>query len=290
MEINLEDISFGYGSDTIVLNGISLNMAEPQVISILGPNGVGKSTLIHCINKILQPTKGTVLLDGKDVSEYSLKEMARKVGYVPYSSSDTFPLTVFDTVLLGRHPHAGWRTTDEDLEMVADVLEKLGIQDLALRFFNELSAGQRQRVMLARGLVQNPKIIMLDEPTSNLDIKHQLGISRTLKELSREQGILVIMISHDLNIAARYSDNIILMHKGKVHSVGTSKDVLTEENILEVYGVKSRIIDDDGHPYIVLRDEDADNSGNLSVQPVCSQSSGFIFNNESENKCSVTEE
>ena len=225
MEINLEDISFGYGSDTIVLNGISLNMAEPQVISILGPNGVGKSTLIHCINKILQPTKGTVLLDGKDVSEYSLKEMARKVGYVPYSSSDTFPLTVFDTVLLGRHPHAGWRTTDEDLEMVADVLEKLGIQDLALRFFNELSAGQRQRVMLARGLVQNPKIIMLDEPTSNLDIKHQLGISRTLKELSREQGILVIMISHDLNIAARYSDNIILMHKGKVHSVGTSKDV-----------------------------------------------------------------
>ena len=203
MKIDIENISFDYSPAARVLSEISLNIEGAQVISILGPNGVGKSTLIHCINKILEPTKGVVMIEDKDVSEYSLKEVAKKIGYVPYSSSDTFPLTVVDTVLLGRHPHAGWRTTDEDLEIVFDVLEKLGIQDLSLRYFNELSAGQRQRVMLARGLVQKPEVIMLDEPTSNLDIKHQLGISRTLKQLSRDEGILVLMISHDLNIAAR---------------------------------------------------------------------------------------
>ena len=256
MEILLDGVSFRYTAESSVLDNITLEMGGAQVISILGPNGVGKSTLIHSINKILDPSEGTVFVDGKEVSDYSLKEMARKIGYVPYSSSDTFPLTVVDTVLLGRHPHAGWKTTDEDLEIVFDVLEKLGIQDLSMRYFTELSAGQRQRVMLARGLVQKPKVIMLDEPTSNLDIKHQLGISRTLKDLSRDEGILVIMISHDLNIASRYSDNVILMHEGKIFDIGSPQKVLTVDNIRTVYGVNSRIIDDDGHPYIILKDEE----------------------------------
>lgn len=257
MRIDVEGVSFSYGS-TPVLDDIVLQIEGAQVVSVLGPNGVGKSTLINCMNKILSPTKGTVLLDDKDVSEYSLKDVAKRIGYVPYSSSDTFPLTVVDTVLMGRHPHAGWRTTDEDLEAVYQVLELLGIQDLAMRYFNELSAGQHQRVMLARGLVQQPEILLLDEPTSNLDIKHQLGISRTLREISHTQGLLVIMISHDLNIAARYSDNIILMSEGKVFAVGSPRDVLTVDNIRTVYGVESRIIDDEGKPYIVLEDAQND--------------------------------
>ena len=269
MKIDIENISFDYSPAARVLSEISLNIEGAQVISILGPNGVGKSTLIHCINKILEPTKGVVMIEDKDVSEYSLKEVAKKIGYVPYSSSDTFPLTVVDTVLLGRHPHAGWRTTDEDLEIVFDVLEKLGIQDLSLRYFNELSAGQRQRVMLARGLVQKPEVIMLDEPTSNLDIKHQLGISRTLKQLSRDEGILVLMISHDLNIAARYSDSIVLMHQGSVYAVGAPSEVLTEDNIREVYGVDSRIIDEGGHPYIILKDLENEECPDLDNPHTC---------------------
>ena len=272
MKIDIENLSFDYSPSANVLSDIMLNVEGAQVISILGPNGVGKSTLIHCINKILEPTKGVVMIEDRDVSEYSLKEIARKIGYVPYSSSDTFPLTVVDTVLLGRHPHAGWRTTDEDLEIVFDVLEKLGIQDLSMRYFNELSAGQRQRVMLARGLVQKPEVIMLDEPTSNLDIKHQLGISRTLKQLSRDEGILVLMISHDLNIAARYSDSIILMHKGRVYAVGTPREVLTEDNIREVYGVSSRIIDEGGYPYIILKDEENEGCPPLEGHAVCKTS------------------
>lgn len=272
MRIDVDGVSFSYGS-TPVLDDITLEISGAQVVSILGPNGVGKSTLINCMNRILSPTKGTVLLDDKDVSDYSLKEIARHVGYVPYSSSDTFPLTVVDTVLLGRHPHAGWKTSDEDLEKVFEVLELLGIQDLAMRYFNELSAGQHQRVMLARGLVQEPEILLLDEPTSNLDIKHQLGISRTLREISHSQGLLVIMISHDLNIAARYSDNIILLSKGRVFAVGSPEDVLTVENIRDVYNVESRIVDDGGRPYIILEDEDLGDCAPLPGKAVCSNRS-----------------
>ena len=225
--------------------------------------------MIHCINKILEPTGGKVFLDDVETTEYSLKDMAKRISYVPYSSSDTFPLTVVDTVLLGRHPHAGWKTTDEDLRKVYEVLERLEISDLAMRFFNELSAGQHQKVMLARGLVQEPDVILLDEPTSNLDIRHQLGISRMLRELSRTDGILVIMISHDLNIAARYSDNIILMHEGRIFAAGSPKDVLTEENIRTVYGVESKIIDDEGRPYIVVRDDQFKDMAPISEDTVC---------------------
>lgn len=271
MKIQIDDVSFSYKGcdDTPVLKEISALIRGPQVVSILGPNGVGKSTLIHCINKILEPTGGKVFLDDVETTEYSLKDMAKRISYVPYSSSDTFPLTVVDTVLLGRHPHAGWKTTDEDLRKVYEVLERLEISDLAMRFFNELSAGQHQKVMLARGLVQEPDVILLDEPTSNLDIRHQLGISRMLRELSRTDGILVIMISHDLNIAARYSDNIILMHEGRIFAAGSPKDVLTEENIRTVYGVESKIIDDEGRPYIVVRDDQFKDMAPISEDTVC---------------------
>ncbi len=277
MKIQIDDVSFSYKGcdDTPVLKEISALIRGPQVVSILGPNGVGKSTLIHCINKILEPTGGKVFLDDVETTEYSLKDMAKRISYVPYSSSDTFPLTVVDTVLLGRHPHAGWKTTDEDLRKVYEVLERLEISDLAMRFFNELSAGQHQKVMLARGLVQEPDVILLDEPTSNLDIRHQLGISRMLRELSRTDGILVIMISHDLNIAARYSDNIILMHEGRIFAAGSPKDVLTEENIRTVYGVESKIIDDEGRPYIVVRDDQFKDMAPISEDTVCVVGAGI---------------
>jgi iron complex transport system ATP-binding protein len=255
MELRFEGMSFSYASIP-VLENVCLDLERAQFISIIGPNGVGKSTLIHCINKILSPTAGTVILDGKNVDEYPQKEIAKHVGYVPYTSSDTFPLSVVDTVLLGRHPHAGWKTTDEDLEAVYTVLKQLEIDDLAMRHFNELSAGQHQKVMLARGLVQDPAILLLDEPTSNLDIKHQLGISRLLKQLSREKDLMVIMISHDLNIAAKYSDHVIMMHKGGIYAVGTPQEVMTRENIMHVYGVDCEIVDDDGRPHLIMKDEE----------------------------------
>ncbi len=253
MQIKINNIEFSYSSIP-VLNDISLDIEGPGFISILGPNGVGKSTLIHCINKILQPTSGTVFLDGKDVKDISIKELAKEIGYVPYSANDTFPLTVVDTVMMGRHPHSRWNTLDRDLDIVYDTLKMLGISHLAMRQFNELSAGQHQKVMLARGLVQEPDILLLDEPTSNLDVRHQLDVTKMLKRLSDEKKILVIMISHDINIAAKFADSVILMYQGKVFDVGTPEEVITEGNLRSVYGVSSEIVMDDGRPHVILKD------------------------------------
>ncbi len=253
MHLKIDDVEFGYSS-VPVLNDISLDLDGSKFVSILGPNGVGKSTLIHCINKILSPRSGTVFLDGKDVKDITIKEMAKNVGYVPYSANDAFPLTVVDTVLMGRHPHSKWKSLDNDLEIVYDTLKMLGISHLAMRPFNELSAGQHQKVMLARGLVQEPNVLLLDEPTSNLDIRHQLDVTKMLKDLSKEKDILTIMISHDINIASKFADEVILMYRGDIYDVGTPMEVINEDNLRIVYGVESKVIEDEGRPHVILRD------------------------------------
>ena len=253
VKIKIDDLEFSYSS-TPVLKDITLELDGPKFVSILGPNGVGKSTFIHCINKILTPTGGSVFIDDLNVKDITIKEIAKSIGYVPYSSNDTFSLTVVDTVLMGRHPHSKWNSLKEDLVIVYDTLKLLGIRKLAMRRFNELSAGQHQKVMLARGLVQEPKILLLDEPTSNLDVRHQLDVTKILKRMSDEKQILIIMISHDINIAAKFSDEIIMMHDGSVYAVGKPEDVITEDNLRVVYGVESEVVDDDGRPHIRLKD------------------------------------
>lgn len=260
MQVDIENLDFGYNPSQPVLKGINLRLDKPEFVCIMGPNGVGKSTLIHCINKILKPTAGKIYLDGKDTSEMKLKEVASHLGYVPASSEDSFPLTVVDTVMVGLQNDMKFGTSKDDLQKVYDVLKLMKIEHLAMRDFNELSAGQHQKVVLARGLVRSPPVVLLDEPTSNLDIKHQLEVTKVLSELPRTKGMLVIMISHDINITAKYADRIIMIHNGGIYADGTPQEVLTKETIREVYGVDADVIDVKGRPHIILNESIEDGS------------------------------
>ena len=183
---------------------------------------------------------------------------------MPYTSGDSFPITVVDTVLMGRNPHHKWKSLHDDMIVVEEAMRMMDVDDLAMRYFNELSAGQHQRVMLARGIAQEPEVLLLDEPTANLDIRHQMDVIRLLKELSVKKNILVIMISHDLNLASKYSDNVIMMSEGKIYAVGTPEQVITSDNIKHVYDVDSEIIMRDGRPFMIPTDTLFDGVSDIS--------------------------
>jgi iron complex transport system ATP-binding protein len=251
MKIELENLGFKYG-DAVVFKEINLLLDEPNLTCIIGPNGAGKSTLMHCINKILKPVEGSVRLDDVDIKSIGLKNLAKCVGYVPHHASDTFAMTVMDTVLMGRHPHNGLNTPDKDIHIAADNLKLLGIDNLSMRNSDELSAGQYKKVMIARGLAQEPNLLMLDEPTAYLDINHQIQVMKLLRKLTREKEISILVICHDLNIAARYADRIIMLANKRIYASGTVKEIITVENIKTVYGVDSQVIEIEGRPYVII--------------------------------------
>ena len=260
VRIDIEDLGVSYG-DTCIWKNINLTLSEPGLVSILGPNGVGKSTLMYTINKILEPTEGRVLIDGEDVEEMPFKDIAKKVAYVPQSSGETFAMTVMDTALMGRYPHSGYTVTKEDLEIAADCLMKVHMGDYAMSMFNELSAGQHQRVMVARGLAQEPELLMLDEPTSNLDIYHQISTMRLLRDIAHRRGIIVLVICHDLNVASRFSDRMIMFSQGRIYADGTPEQVITPETIHNVYRVNADVTTVQNRPYVIYyAEEENDNA------------------------------
>ncbi len=240
LKLEIDNLSFSYAGHS-VLKDLELSVNVGEVLSIVGPNGSGKSTLLKCINRILKPKHNTVLVDGKDTSKINLKELSKIFGYVPQSSTSTFPFTVFDVVLMGRRPYIHWSLSERDNEIVAEMLDYLGIGDLAFRHFNELSGGEQQKVIIARALAQQPKILLLDEPTSSLDIRHQLEILCILKSLTQSKERSVIMAMHDLNLASRFSDLMVLLRKGEIFAAGSPEEVLSEANIEKVYGVKCKV-------------------------------------------------
>ena len=253
LNIVIDNLVFGYRTFPI-LKGVNVVFDKSELVSIIGPNGVGKSTLIHCMNKILTPNENSVFIDGRDVRTITVKEMAKVMGYVPYTATNTFPISVIDAVMMGRHPHSKYGSMEKDLQISYDILERMGIEDLAMRPINELSAGQLQKVILAKGLAQQPKVLLLDEPTANLDIKHQLAVTKLLHNICKETNMTIVMICHDLNIASKYSDRMLMMSEGKIFAAGAPWEILTEENIRKVYDVDCKVIDDDGRPHILLKD------------------------------------
>lgn len=252
--IEVNDITCGYGNDEVVLSNISFTIDKPGFVCIVGPNGVGKSTLIRCINGLIQPMQGFVKVMGKDVREYTLKDMAKVVGYVPAVTGTFNVMTVLDTVLVGRYAHQKWKTSSKDIQIAHKALRAMDIENLSMRNFNELSAGQHQKVALARGLVQEPRILILDEPTSNLDVRFQVYVCAFLKRLSERTGMTVLMINHDLNLAAKFADKIIVLESpGKIYSIGTPSEIIREKMLEDVYKVNAEIIDDHGLPHVVLQ-------------------------------------
>lgn len=253
MELRFEDVDFGYKNQAQVLHKINLTINEPGLTCIIGPNGVGKSTLVKCMNKLLIPNSGKVTLNDREVKDYNLKELSTITSFVPATSMDNFSLNVIDTVLMGRHPYSKIGSEKEDMHIVYGILKSLNITHLAMRNYNELSAGQHQKVSIARGLAQEPRILILDEPTANLDIRHQVKVIELLHDMAHEKGMTIIMISHDLNVAARYADKIIVMSTpGVVYDVGEPHEVITKEMIRYVYGMNCTVVDNEGRPHIIL--------------------------------------
>ena len=241
MKLIIEDLRFGYRGNTEVLHGVDCRIPEGKLVCIVGPNGCGKTTLIKCINRIHTPRSGQILLDGQELTKVAPEKIARLIGYVPQVSQGGIGGTVIDFVLLGRRQYLNWRLRREDLESVLGVLERLDILDLADRDYHTLSGGQRQKVLMARALLQETPVYIFDEPTSSLDIKNQLEILNLARELVDRENKTVLMALHDLNLALHYADEVILMCDGRIVAQGPVKQVLTEDRIEAVYGVRTKL-------------------------------------------------
>ena len=248
MKLVADGICFSYNSHP-VLSKVSFKIESGKMTCILGVNGAGKSTLLKCLNRILSPHQGTVLLDGKQLLNMSRVEVARHIGYVPQRHSDT-SMNVFETVLMGRKPHMGWKAEPDDYAVVESILQRIGLEPLSMRRVCDLSGGQLQKVIIARALAQTPKVLLLDEPTSNLDLKNQLEVMRLIREISKDRNISTIIAIHDLNIAVRFAESFFFLKEGQVHSISTRK-TLCAEVIQEVYGIEVALKEYEGHTIVV---------------------------------------
>jgi iron complex transport system ATP-binding protein len=239
----VEGVTLGYGDRTVV-DSLDLDVPPGQITGIVGANACGKSTLLRAMARLLSPRGGQVLLDGRDLHRLPTKQVARTLGLLPQSPIAPEGIVVADLVSRGRHPHQGMlaRWSAEDDAAVAEALEMTGIADLADRPVDELSGGQRQRAWIAMSLAQQTDVLLLDEPTTFLDVCHQVEVLDLLTDLNRQRGTTIVMVLHDLNLAARYADRLVAVREGQVHAAGEPEAVLTAEVVQEVFGMDSRVI------------------------------------------------
>ena len=248
MILNVRGIKFHYPGRP-VLDEASFSVDSGQVLTILGTNGTGKTTLLKCINLILKPISGTVMVGEDSVSDLSRNALAQKIGYVEQQRSSS-RATVFNTVLLGRKPYIRWDITHEDMAIANQALETLGLSAYALRYLDELSGGELQKVILARALAQQPRVLLLDEPTSSLDLKNQLEVAKIIRNITKERGIAAVVAMHDLNLALRFADRFILIKDKTIYTAG-GPEVITPENIESVYSVPVEITSHNGSRVVI---------------------------------------
>ncbi len=250
MKISVKNVCICYDRLKAV-DDVSFELNEGEILSLVGPNGSGKSTLIKGIAGILKPKQGKIYIDGMDLARMDPRDVAKCIGYVPQNFQQTFFSTVVDTVLLGRKPHIRWKVTKNDLEAVQNAIDTMGINELANKMISQISGGERQKVYIARALAQDPRAFIFDEPTSNLDIKHQLEVLEIAKMLAGKRKSSMLMALHDLTLAYNYSDRVIMLKKGRTFAMGTPEEVLTPENIREVYDVNVDIMESRHGKYIM---------------------------------------
>lgn len=249
MTLSVRDLSFSYG-DRKILHGISFEAATGEVLGIAGPNGCGKTTLIKCIDRIFEP-QGEVEFAGKYLEHMTTTEVAQLIAYVPQALTMGMAMSVFETILLGRRPYIRWSVSDADIERVSMIIDDLGIQHLAFRSMTQISGGERQKVMIARAMVQDPSLLLLDEPTSALDLRHQLEVMELVQRVSREKQVSVLMAVHDLNLASRFCDRLMVMKEGRVVALGKPSELLNETLIRDVYGVEAMITRQSGFLQVI---------------------------------------
>ena len=245
--IEVRDLHYAFGAKE-VLKGVSFSAQKGEFVAILGNNGTGKSTLMLCLNKIREPKAGTVTVNEQNVLTLPRKACAKLMSYVA-QKAELSDATVYDTVMLGRLPYMNWQTTPHDHALCEAVIEKLNLEPLKMRSVSTLSGGEQQKVMLARALVQEPEVLLLDEPTSSLDIKNAHEMLSEVRTLCKEASLTVLMVIHDLNLALRYCDKFLFLKDGEVYRFG-DKSVITEDVLEAVYGIPTRLITVDGETMI----------------------------------------
>ncbi len=248
MILSVEGVTFRYNGRKI-LHDVKFHVPRHEILAILGPNGVGKTTLLRCINTLLRPEAGTVMVEKQDLLSLRREEIARLIAYVP-QRGETGPVTAFDAILLGRRPHVRWDVTREDILKVQAIIDQLHLGSLSLCPIDSMSGGELQKVMIARALVQEPCLLLLDEPTSSLDLKNQAEILAFLRMIVRDHSLTAVLTMHDINQAIRFADRFLFLKDGEIFAAGT-QEILTPELIQAVYGIPVTIAEVNGMPFVV---------------------------------------
>ena len=250
--MQVKNVSYRYKGCPEVLKDVSFDMEPGKFLAILGNNGVGKSTLLKCFNHILKPDVGEVLLNGENLLTKSTREVAKKVAFVSQSVPST-QMTVHDVVMLGRRPYMKWGFTEEDHAIVHEAMHRLDVEDMRGRFLSQLSGGDKQKVMLARALAQQPKVLLLDEPTSSLDIQNQYPVLKMVRAICHKDNKIAAVVIHDLNLALRFCDRFLLLKDGEVYRHGDSS-VLDSKALKEVYGVDAKVVEVEGRHMVLVEE------------------------------------
>lgn len=244
-QIQTKQMTLGYNGKTIV-SGFDITAKSGEILGIIGPNGAGKTTILRALAGLMNPSSGAAFLDGKALDGLSASDRARSIGLVSQSETQAWSLNVEDIVMMGRTPHRGWFLpfSGADRDFVDQVLEQTGLTDFRDRPIDKLSGGERQRVMIARALAQNPKVMLLDEPTASLDIHHQIQVLSLVRQLVEQQKLLAIIAIHDLTLAARFCDRLVLLHRGRAFAIGPPAEVLKSQNLKKVFGIEAQLYRD----------------------------------------------